>query len=149
MSSSAPEKRKELKLEVRHVITPEQVMKNERQARLLQVIQAYGDISEKGLIHLVYELKEHGIELGYTFSRIGNVITSKQLKDDILALLYVGFVETVGRAKKLRLTSMGQEALQKLETPAPEEIKKGIEKVRAKIAAIDAEIELQHLSKRK
>ena len=147
MSSSAPEKRKELKLETRHVITPEQVVKNERQMRLLQVIQAYGDISEKRLIHLVYELREHGVDLDYTFSKIGNVITSKQLKDDILALLYVGFVETIGRAKKLRITSMGREALQKLETP--EEIKKAVEKVRAKIAAIDAEIELQHLSKRR
>ncbi len=148
---SAEKKSKEIKIETRQVVTPEQVMKNERIMKLLYVIWLYGEISEKGLIHLVHELKEAGIDLGYKFFKIGGTITSKQLREDMLSLLYVDFVETVGRAKKLRITGMGKEALEKFKLPEEEteKLKKEIENLRGKIAAIDAEVELFHFPRRR
>lgn len=147
MSSSGSEKKsKEIKFETRHVIKADQVVKNQRMMKLLYLIQTYGEISEKALNYLVYELKEKELDLGYGFLKIGNTITSKQLKDDVLALLYVDFLETVGRAKKFKVTSMGRESLEKTTLPEEdkEKIKKLVDEIRPKIASIDAEVELFH-----
>ena len=148
---SGEKKGKEIKFETRHVITPEQVTKNERLMKLLYIVNTYGDISEKALHYMIYELKEIGIDLGYQFFKIGNVITSKQLKDDIVALLYVDFVETVGRAKKFRVTGMGKEALEKASFSEEfiEKVKKKVEEIRPKIATIDAEVELSQRGRRR
>jgi hypothetical protein len=152
MSQSGQEKKsKEIKIETRKVITPEQVLKNKRMMRLLHVINAYGSLTEKALNHLVFMLKEKGLDLGYNFFKIGTAIASKDLKEDMLALLYVDFLETAGRAKKLRVTSAGREALES--HPLPEEessmLKKLIDELRPQISSIDAEVELYHISSRR
>ncbi len=152
MSSPGQEKKgKEIKFETRHVITPEQVMKNERTMKLLYIISLYGELTEKALNHFVYMLKEKGVDLGYQFFKIGDAVTSKQLREDMLALLYVDFLETVGRAKKLKLTGIGREALEEYILPEEEKekIKKAIDEVRPQVAAIDAEVELFHISSRR
>jgi len=146
---SSAEKKKELKIEMRRVIAPEQVLKNRRQMQLLQIINEYGDISEKGLAYLLSELKGLGLDVGYSFAKIGGVPASKDLKDDVMALLYVGFLEVVGKSKKLRITASGKEALEKAAPVGlPANLKELIEKVRAKVAAVDAEVELQAAGKR-
>jgi hypothetical protein len=152
MSQPGQEKKsKEIKIEARKVITPEQVLKNRRMMRLLHVVNAYGSLTEKALNHLVFMLKEKGLDLGYKFFKIGTAIASKDLKEDMLALLYVDFLETVGRAKKLRVTSAGREAIES--HPLPEEesnmLKKLIDELRPQISSIDAEVELYHLSTRR
>jgi len=152
MSSAGGEKKgKEIKFETRHVITRDQVLKNERLMKTLLTINLYGDISEKALHTLVHDLKEAGIDLGYSFLKIGNVITSKQLKDDVISLLYVDFIESVGRAKKFRVTGMGKEALEQfsIDKEFLDKLKKKIEELRPKIAAIDAEVELSHRGRRR
>lgn len=152
MSTPGGEKKgKEIKFETRQIITPEQVMRNERLMKLLYIVGTYGEISEKALHTLIHDLKEAGIDLGYQFFKIGNVITSKQLKDDVVSLLYVDFLETVGRAKKFRVTGMGREALDKTSLPTEfvDKVKKKVEELRAKIAAIDAEVELFQRDRRR
>ncbi|MFP3269273.1 MAG: hypothetical protein RXO29_06760, partial [Desulfurococcales archaeon] len=73
------------------------------------------------------------------------------LKDDVLSLLYVEFLETVGRSKKLRPTSMGREALSLVQLPETEieEIKKAIEEIKGELAMIEAESELGSMQRRK
>ncbi len=151
MSAPSEKKSKEIKIEMKHVVKPEDVVKNERLMKLLFIMNLYGDVSEKGLINLIYELKEQGYDLGYSFFKIGSTITSKQLREDMLSLLYVDFVETVGRAKKLRVTSLGKEALSKISINEEEasKIKNLIDKVKPKIASIDAEVELFHTARRR
>ena len=151
MSAPSEKKSKEIKIETKHVVKPEDIVKNERIMKLLLIMDIYGDISEKGLINLVYELKEQGYDLGYSFFKIGDTITSKQLREDMLSLLYVDFVETIGRAKKLRVTGFGREALTKASLSEEErsKIKSLIDKIRPKIASIDAEVELFHTARRR
>jgi len=110
------------------------------------IINILEEISEKALTHLIYLIqKEKGIDLGYKFFLVAGNPSSKQLLDDIFALLYVGLIETNPRNKKLRLTSTGKEFLEQT-GGVPEEIlspiKSAIEELRSKIQLVDAEVEL-------
>ena len=140
--------KKELVIQTRPAITRDQVKRDERQRRLLLVLKAMedqGGIYERSLAHLVYWLqKEKDFDLGYNFYLVGDVPTSKELHEDIVALLYVGFAETDPKTKKLRLTSDGKEFLETkgYDKEFYEKLQAAIDEYKPKIAAIDAQIEL-------
>jgi len=150
-SSGQEKKGKEVKFETKQLITREQVMQNQRLMKLLKIIDIVGEITEKGLNFLIYKLNEKGISLGYKFFSVGNSVISKALKDDVIALLYVEFLETAGRAKKLRPTSMGKEALSlyQFQEAEIEEIKKAIEELRGELVMIEAESELGGMQRKR
>ncbi len=144
---SKPSKTKELKIITRHVVTIDDVAKDPRKLKLLYLVDALGEISEKALQYLVYWLKtEKQLDLGYEFLVIGNVPSSKELKMDIVALLYVGALETNPRNKKLRVTSVGKELLEKTVTenlkPEFDRVVAAAKELEAKVKSIDAEVEL-------
>ncbi len=141
---SASSKSKELKIVTRHVVTLDDVKKSEEKLKLLYVIKCYGEISERALHHLIYELKNAGLDLGYDFTVIGGVPTSKKLREDVIALLYVGLLETNPRNKKLRVTSLGNEVLEqcKVSEDFAKNAESAVESVRSKVMSIDAEVEL-------
>lgn len=150
MSSSSTTKSKELKIVARHVVTLGQIEEDPMKLRLLFVMREFGELSEKALQHLVYHLRQKNVGLDYEFNFIGGVPSSRRLREDLMALLYVGLIETNPRTKKLRLTKSGEEFLEKRKDKVTEanEIRKGIEEVRTKIASLDAELELQALLER-
>ncbi len=144
-SKTSSTKSKELKIITRYVVTLKDVERDPRKIKLLYTIKSYGEISEKALQYLVYHLaKDKGIDLGYKFLVIGNVPSSKELKEDMVALLYVGLLETNPRNKKLRVTSLGNEFLEKTKILEPdiEKLSKSIEELRSRIQSIDAEVEM-------
>lgn len=146
--SSAPGKSKELKIITRHVITLDDIVKDEEKLRLLYVIKEFGEISEKAMHYLIHGLQDSkNIDMGYSFNVIGGIPFSKKLREDIVSLLYVGVIETNPRNKKLRITTLGNEVLEKNAEKLGDtnSIKEGIEDLRAKITSIDAELELQAL----
>ncbi len=139
--------KKELVIITRPAVTIDQVKNDPRKRALLAVFKALedqGGIYERSLAHLLYWLKtEKEIDLGYNFIVVGDTPTSKELHEDIVALLYVGLLETNPKNKKLRLTSEGREFLSKVGLPAEwERMKQAIEDLKPKIAAIDAQLEL-------
>jgi len=143
--TSSSTKSKELKIITRYVVTLKDVEKDPRKIKLLHIIKSYGEISEKALQYLVYHLaKDKGIDLGYKFLVIGNVPSSKELKEDMVALLYVGLIETNPKNKKLRITGLGKELLEKVSIPKEEadRIASAIEELRSRIQSIDAEVEM-------
>jgi len=143
--------KKELVIVARPAITPQQVERDERKRKLMLVLKAMDDqggIYERSLVNLVYWLKtEKGIDLGYNFLTVGGVPSSKELHEDIVALLYVGFAETNPRTRKLRLTNEGKEFLEKkgYDKEFYEKLKAAVDELRPKIAALDAQIELTTL----
>ena len=148
MSSKQPgstTKSKELKIITRQVITINDIEKDPRKIKLLYMISILGSISEKALQHLIYFMKEKEYDLGYNFVLLGTTPSSKELHNDLVALLYVGLLESDPR-KKLLLTSLGKEFLKKHENRIPDEekekIKTLIDELRVKIAPIDTEVEL-------
>ncbi len=152
MSTPGSGKSKELKIVTRHVVTLDQVKEDKTKLMLLHAIKAYGEITEKALQHLIHELQQFGVEMGYEFIMIGNTPSSKRLREDVVALLYVGLLETNPKNKKLRLTSMAEsEFLPQVSLPE-EDVKKisdAVEQARAKISAIDAEVELATMLERR
>jgi len=150
---SAPQKSKELKVFSKQVITADQIKRDVRKLKLLMIINILEEISEKALTHLIYLIqKEKGIDLGYKFFSVAGNPSSKQLLDDIFALLYVGLIETNPRNKKLRLTSTGKEFLEQITEISEEEfspIRSAIEELRSKIQLVDAEVELLGLRSRR
>jgi len=140
--------KKELVIVSRPAVTRDQVERDERKKRLLLVLKTMEDqsgIYERSLAHLVYWLqKEKGIDLGYNFYMVGDVPTSKELHEDIVALLYVGYAETDPKTKKLRLTNDGKEFLEKKGADPEffEKLHAAVEELKPKIAALDAQIEL-------
>ncbi len=147
MSQKSSGKSKELKIITKHVITIDDIRNDPRKIKLLHIIDAVGGVSEKGLQHLIYYMKEAGYDLGYDYIVLGNIPSSKMLHNDVVALLYVGLIETNPR-RKLVTTSLGKEFLEKNKDVIPdeerEEIKKLIEDLRIKIAPIDMEVELSY-----
>ncbi len=144
---SKPSKTKELKIITKHVVTIDDVAKDPRKLKLLYLVNALEEISEKALQYLIYWLKtEKQLDLGYEFLVIGNVPSSKDLKTDIVALLYVGALETNPRNKKLRVTSIGKELLEKTVTenmkPEFDRVVAAAKELEAKVKSIDAEVEL-------
>ncbi|HDI02338.1 MAG TPA: hypothetical protein ENF93_01695 [Ignisphaera sp.] len=138
------QKTKELKTFSMQVVTIDHIKKDPRKMKLLHIIHHIGAISEKALTYLLYYLKEKGLDLGYNFIVIGGKPMSKDVLEDIMALLYVGLVENDPRTKKLRLTSNGMEFMEK-NALAPEEVKDllaAVDELKPKITPIDAEVEL-------
>ena len=145
--------KKELVIVTRPVVTRDKVEKDERKRKLLMVLKAMedqGGIYERSLAHLIYWLQtEKGLDLGYNFYVIGDVPTSKELHEDVVALLYVGLAETDPRTKKLRLTSDGKEFLERiLDEEYYEKLAAAIEEYKPKVAALDAQIELTTMLQR-
>ena len=145
MSKQSSTKSKELKIITRHVVTINDVLKDPRKIKILYLINEFEEMSEKALQYLVYWLKsEKNIDLGYDFLVIGNVPSSKDLKMDLVALLYVGALETDPKNKKLRVTSIGKELLGKtnLDKEELDKIVVNAKEYEAKVKSIDAEVEL-------
>ncbi len=144
---------KELKIITVQVITPEKVLENERQMSLLYIIDKLGPLHEKTLFHILKELKdEHNIDLGYNIRKVGTVPYSPEVKNDLVALLYVGFVETEPNMyRKLRITSKGKDALDKKKPPAGiiEALEKHYESLRNKASMLDSmqDAEIRRLSR--
>jgi len=138
---------KELKIVSVSVVKPEQVVKNPRQMGLLYVIDKLGPTHEKTLQHIVYDLQEeYGVDFGYDFRKIGNTPYSPMLKNDLVQLLYVGFVETEpGLYRKLRTTNTGKDALEKHGAPpkVAEALKNNFETLRNKASMIDEQLDLE------
>ncbi|MEM3253714.1 MAG: hypothetical protein QXP23_04360 [Fervidicoccaceae archaeon] len=150
-SGTQEKKSKEVKFETKQVITREQVMQNQRLMKLLKIIDMVGEISEKGLNFLMYKLNEKGVSFGYKFFAVGNSVVSKNLKDDVISLLYVEFLETVGRSKKLKPTSMGKEAISmtQFHEAEIEEIRKALDELKGELVMIEAESELGGMQRKK
>ena len=145
----AQQRTKELKTFSMQVITLDEIKRDERKMKLLHIINYLGSISERALTHLLYLLKEEkGIDLGYNFVMLGGKPVSKEVLEDIRALLYVGLIENNPRNRKLQVTSNGLEFLEK--NPLPKEVMDGIyqaiEELKPKILPIDAEVELSMTS---
>ncbi len=152
MSKSGSGKSKELKIITRHVITEKDIENDPRKIKLLFIIQEVGGISEKALQYLLYYMREKGYDLGYNFVMLGTMPSSKEIINDTLALRYVGLVETNPR-RKLVVTSLGKEFLEKhkdaISEEEKEQIKKLIEELRIQIAPIDAEVEVMSRPRRR
>ncbi|HIQ04010.1 MAG TPA: hypothetical protein EYH40_06310 [Desulfurococcales archaeon] len=144
--SSSSKPGKELKIISRPALTLNDIIKDKNKILLTYIINVYGEISEKALHYLVKELKDKGFELKYNFIDIAGVPSSKTLHEDVVALLYVGILESNPRNKKLRLTNEGKELLEKasnkLSKDECEKLLKIINEVKPKIIPIDAEQEL-------
>ncbi len=139
-------KGKELKIVTIHVITRDKVLANERQVALLYLIDKFGPLHEKTLMDLVKNIQELGFDMGYQFTVIGRYPYSPELKNDLTALMYVGFVETEpGMYRKLRTTSDGKDALEKARVPQGlvEAVNKNFEDLRNKTSMIDDELDLE------
>ncbi|HDN75987.1 MAG TPA: hypothetical protein ENG05_02535 [Acidilobales archaeon] len=105
---------KEIKIVTRPVVTVDAVKRDLRKLKLLHLISMVGDISEKALTQLLYRLKnEKDYDLGYKFFVIADVPNSKELLEDIRVLLYLGLIESDPITRKLRLTSLGKEFLER------------------------------------
>ncbi len=141
----AQQKTKELKTFSMQVITLDDIKRDQRKLRLLHIIERVGPISEKALTHLLYLLKEEkGIDLGYNFVVIGGKPVSKEVLEDLRALLYVGLIENEPRTRKLQVTSNGMEFLEgnRLGDELTKNVLSAVEELKPKIAPIDAEVEL-------
>jgi len=112
---------------------------------ILHIVKQFGEISEKGLTRLLYEMKEKGVDLGYQFVKIGKVVGSKDLHQDIMDLLYVGLLERNPAKNKLRLTPDGEEFLEKYGLPE-DEVKPVVDlavSLKSVIEPIEAEVEMR------
>ena len=137
-------KSKELKIVTVQVVTPEKVMQNKRQMGLLYLIDALGPLHERTLTEVTYILQDKGLDLVYDFRKVGNNIYSQSLKNDLVTLMYVGFLETEpGLYRKLRTTSQGKAALEKSGAPQGivEFVKVHFEELRNRVSLVDAEID--------
>ena len=133
---------KELKIITVQVIRPEKVLENDRQMSLLYIIEKIGPIHEKTLHHIISMLKEeYNVDLGYQIRKIGKIPYSPDLKSDIVALLYVGFIEREPNIyKRLRTTAKGKDALEQRKPPAMliEVLDKNYEPIKNKASMLDS-----------
>jgi hypothetical protein len=138
---------KELKIITVQVVTRDKVTRNDRQMSLLWIIDKFGPMHERTLQHLIHKIEELGADMGYKdFSLVGGVPYSPTLKSDIVALLYVGFVETEPNMyRKLRITNDGKDALEKYTVPAKlaETVSNNFEELRNMASLIDNQVDLQ------
>ena len=141
MSQPGQTKSKELKIVTRQVITADSLKEDKRKIKLLYIIKTLNGASEKALTVGLYELKQKGLDLGYQFSVIGNNVFSPMIKEDITALLYVGYLENEPKSKKLVITSKGQEFLdsQQIEESFKNTLSQLLNEIKMKITAIDEE----------
>ncbi|MCS7107672.1 MAG: hypothetical protein NZ902_06190 [Acidilobaceae archaeon] len=138
-------KTKELKIASVQVVTRDAVMKNQRQMNVLYIIDKLGPMYERTLHELVRQIQEKGMPLGYNFIRVAEGSHSPELKNDLISLTYVGFIETDPIRRKVRTTGDGKEALEKQGAPAG--IVKLLEEERDNLknltALLDSQIEVQ------
>jgi len=137
---------KELKIITFQVVTRDKVLSNERQVSILYLIDRFGPMHEKTLMDLVKGIQELGYDLGYNFTTVGRYPYSPELRSDITALMYVGFVEAgTGLYRKLRTTSDGKDALDKANVPKGliNAVDKHFEELRNKASIIDDELDLE------
>ncbi|MEM4542186.1 MAG: hypothetical protein QW159_03470 [Desulfurococcaceae archaeon] len=140
------EKGKEIRIVTKHVVTVSDVEKNPRLVKLLYVLSIPRDgISEKGLTYVLYYMSEKNKSIGYTFTTVGGTPVSRDLMNDLTLLKYTGLVE-VDESKKLRVTGMGKELLDKVSQKMLsdfEELRKLFEENWPKVLPIDVEVSLK------
>lgn len=141
--SQQPSKSKELRIVTRPVITIDDVKSNKRALKLLLLISELGGATEKAIAHVVKELQAVGLDLGYSFVEIAGTFTSKDLREDITAMLYVGLLES-SPGKRLSLTSQGKEFLGQAQVDQyfASQLKENLPKVKTKLATLLAEADL-------
>ncbi|MEM1931445.1 MAG: hypothetical protein QW780_00905 [Sulfolobales archaeon] len=131
---------KELKIVARPVVTLDDAIKDSRKVCVLGVVKSLGEISERGLISCLYILKtEKNKDLGYSFQVVGTIVNSRELLEDIRVLLYLGLLE-VTEGRKLRLTSLGKEFLDRLtgdQKQVLDELTKVVEEVKQRVLSED------------
>ncbi|MEM1623052.1 MAG: hypothetical protein QW543_02800 [Sulfolobales archaeon] len=131
---------KELKIVARPVVTLDDAIKDSRKVGVLGVVKSLGEISERGLISCLYILKtEKNKDLGYSFQVVGTIVNSRELLEDIRVLLYLGLLE-VTEGRKLRLTSLGKEFLDRLtgdQKQVLDELTKVVEEVKQRVLSED------------
>jgi hypothetical protein len=137
-------KSKELKIVTKPVIALESVKNNKRAMKVLYLISELGSITEKGLSYVIKELSSAGVDLGYRFLEIAGIPTSKELREDIISMLYVGLLES-SQGKKLSVTSQGKEVLSQiqLEQGYIDALKSKLPEIKTKLATILAEADLE------
>lgn len=137
---------KEIKIITRQVVTLDDIKREPNKVKLLYIISLFGEISDKALNYLICEMKNRGYDLGYSFTSIGNIPSSRELYNDLIALKYTGLVETSISRKNI-LSSLGKEFLDKYSNIIPDQerevIKKLIDELRMKVKPIDLEVELR------
>ncbi|MCE4606706.1 MAG: hypothetical protein F7B59_05155 [Desulfurococcales archaeon] len=138
---------KDFKLVTFKVVTIDQVLKNERLMGLLYLLSKFKELNEKTIYHLVHEVQEKGHNLGYKFFVVGGHPNSKQLKDDLVALMYVDLIETEPRTKKVKLTGQGLDVIEKYVKEMPTDKKSLvdniIDEIKKKIMVLDNEVDLE------
>jgi len=138
-------KTKELRITTVHVVTKDSIIKNQRQLSLLYIIDKLGPIHERTLHSIVKHIQELGAPLGYNFVKVVDGLYSLELKNDLIALTYVGFIDTDPLRRKYRTTSEGKEALEKHSVP-PGVIKvleENRENLKNLVALFDSQVDLQ------
>ncbi|MEB3825799.1 MAG: hypothetical protein LRS47_03925 [Desulfurococcales archaeon] len=147
MSQTPSKGGKEFKPVSFKVITLDQVVKNERLMNLLYLLSKFKELNEKTIYHLVHEVQEKGFNMGYNFFVVGGHPNSKQLKDDLIALMYVDLIETEPRLKKIKLTGQGMDVVEEYSGNMSSEKKNLIdnivEEIRKKIMILDNEADLE------
>ncbi|MCE4615311.1 MAG: hypothetical protein F7B60_07285 [Desulfurococcales archaeon] len=147
MSQSPSKGTKDFKLVTFKVITLDQVLKNERLMNLLYLLSKFKELNEKTIYHLVHEVQEKGLNLGYNFFVVGGHPNSKQLKDDLVALMYVDLVEAEPRTKKVKLTGHGLDIIEsytkELSLDKKSLTDNILEEIKKKIMVLDNEVDLE------
>jgi len=138
-------KSKELKIISIQVVTRDKVVKNPRQMALLYIVDSLGPMHERTLHDIARHIQDLGGELGYEFRSLGVGLHSPELKNDLIALTYVGFVEVDPVRRKIRSTGEGKEALEKYGTPpgivrVVEENKVNLKNL---VALFDSQVDMQ------
>lgn len=136
-------KSKELKIVTKPVIVLDQLRSNKRAIRTLFLISELGGATEKALAYVIKELQAAGVDLGYSFIEIAGIPTSKELREDVIAMLYVGLLES-GQNKKLSLTSQGKEFLDQVgvEKEFVDSLRSKLPEIKTKLATLLAEADL-------
>ncbi|MEL9929597.1 MAG: hypothetical protein QW366_03490 [Sulfolobales archaeon] len=142
--SQQSSKSKDLKIVSRPVITIDQIKNNQKALKLLHLINLLGKVSEKNLLQIIKELKESGLDLGYNIVLVAGSPVSKDLKEDLTSLLYVGLLETTQQGRILNLTSLGREFISNNpDNDFIEKAKAKIEELKPKISMLLAESEMR------
>jgi hypothetical protein len=136
---------KELRITPTQVITKEKVLQNARLMGLVYLVSRLGPIHERTLHMVVSEVQAKGFDMGYQFFKVGQDPYSPALKSDVVALLYVGLLESEPRYKKLVISSAGKEALEKVGAPKglQDLVEASIKELKAKSSMMDARIDAE------
>ncbi|MEZ0290187.1 MAG: hypothetical protein ABWJ42_03755 [Sulfolobales archaeon] len=142
--SQQSSKSKELKIVARPVVTIDQIKNNQRALRLLHLISLLGRVSERNLLSILKELKDSGLDLGYSIVNVAGSPVSKDFREDITSLLYVGLLEASQQNRVISLTSLGREFLNNnLDNEFLERARAKIEELKPKISMLIAESDVK------